>query len=165
MAHGDARVQRAARVDREVPGDSGGRAKEADVIRVLLADDNAFVRNALVELLGSCEHMEVVAACADGDEVPAAAEASRPDVVLLDVAMPVSGLEAARRLLAVDPQARIVFLTADSSAASVRQARDMGAMGYLLKGLAPDELCAEVCRVAAGHTAWRQRGTGNGERR
>jgi DNA-binding NarL/FixJ family response regulator len=125
------------------------------VIRVLLADDNAFVRSALVELFTAGGDMQVVAACTDGDEVVAAAEQTRPDVVLLDLAMArVGGLEAARQLLAVRPDARIVFLTATSSAAAVREARDMGALGYLLKDVDPEELCRQVRRVAGGGTAW-----------
>jgi DNA-binding NarL/FixJ family response regulator len=125
--------------------------EEANVIRVLLADDNAFVRSALVELFGARGDMQVVAACADGDEVVSAAEETRPDVVLLDMAMHrVGGLEAARRLLAVQPDARIVFLTATSSAAAVREAQELGAVGYLLKDVDPEELCQAVRRVAQG---------------
>jgi DNA-binding NarL/FixJ family response regulator len=125
------------------------------VIRVLLADDNSFVRNALVQLFTASGGMQVVAACADGDEVVEAAERTRPDVVLLDLTMArVGGLEAARRLLAVQPDARIVFLTATSSAAAIRDARDLGAVGYVLKDIDPEDLCRLVKRVAAGGTAW-----------
>jgi DNA-binding NarL/FixJ family response regulator len=125
------------------------------VIRVLLADDNAFVRSALAELLTAGTDMQVVASCADGDEVVEAAQATRPDVVVLDVAMPrMGGLEAARHLLAVQPDARVVFLTANSSASSLREAREMGAVGYLVKDLDPNELCNAVRSVARGGTAW-----------
>ncbi len=121
------------------------------MIRVLLADDNAFVRRALVDLFTTREDIRVVAACADGDEVAPAAEETRPDVALLDLAMPkVSGLEAARKLLAVQPDVRVVFLTATASAAALREAREIGAVGYLLKDLDPDELCRQLRRVAAG---------------
>ena len=129
------------------------------MIRVLLADDNAFVRSALVDLITSCEDLEIAAACADGDEVAPAAAATRPDVVLLDVAMPVTGLTAARELLAADPDARVIFLTADASASMVREARSVGAMGYLLKDVDPDALCDAIRHVAAGQTVWRG-GTG-----
>lgn len=125
------------------------------MIRVLLADDNAFVRSALAQLFTAGTDMEVVASCADGDEVVEAARATRPDVVLLDVAMPrMDGLEAARRLLAVQPDARVVFLTANPSASTLRQARELGAVGYLVKDLDPDDLCEAVRAVARGGTAW-----------
>jgi DNA-binding NarL/FixJ family response regulator len=136
-------------------GDRAWCSKEADVIRVLLADDNAFVRGALAGLLASVGDFQVVAECADGDQVVSAAEQTRPDVVLLDLSMPrVGGLEAARRLFAVQPGARVVFLTANSSVSSLRHAHEMGAAGYLLKDIDPDELCHAVRTVAQGGTAW-----------
>ena len=125
------------------------------MIRVLLADDNAFVRSSLAQLFTAGADMEVVASCADGDEVVEAARATLPDVVLLDLAMPrMDGLEAARRLLAVQPDARVVFLTANPSASTLRQARGLGAIGYLVKDLDPDDLCEAVRAVARGGTAW-----------
>jgi DNA-binding NarL/FixJ family response regulator len=125
------------------------------VIRVLLADDNAFVRSGLTELLTAAGDVEVVAACGDGDEVVAAAERTRPDVVVLDVVMArVGGLEAARDLLEVQPDARIVFLTANASAAALREARDLGAAGFLLKDVDPDGLVRSVRQLAAGHSLW-----------
>jgi DNA-binding NarL/FixJ family response regulator len=132
------------------------------MIRVLLADDNAFVRSALTDLLTSSGDIEVVAECADGDEVVAAAQRSRPDVVILDLAMArMGGLEAAERLLAVQPDARIVVLTGTLSTTAVRAARDLGVVGYLLKDAVPEELPEHVRTVAAGGTAWRtDTGTG-----
>jgi DNA-binding NarL/FixJ family response regulator len=125
------------------------------VIRVLLADDNAFVRSALADLFTAAADLEVVATCTDGDEVLEAATGTRPDVVLLDLAMPrVDGLEAARRLLAVMPDARVLFLTANSSASALRKAREIGAVGYLLKDLDPEDICQAVRTVGLGGTAW-----------
>lgn len=126
------------------------------MIRVLLADDNAFVRSALVDLLSSAPDIRVVAECADGDEVVAAAERTSPDVVVLDLAMPrMNGLTAAQHLLAVRPESRIVILTANLSAAAVREAHDLGVVGYLLKEAEPDALAEHVRAVARGGTAWR----------
>ncbi len=126
------------------------------MIRLLLADDNAFVRSSLVDLLTAGGDMTVVAECSDGDEVVAAAERTHPDVVIVDLAMArVGGLEAARRLLAVQPTARVVILTATLSAAAVREARELGVVGYLLKDADPDELSQHVRSVAAGGTVWR----------
>lgn len=124
-------------------------------IRVLLADDNDFVRQSLVDLLTAAGDVEVVAECADGDEVVAAAERTSPDVVVLDLAMPrMGGLEAGRRLLAVQPDARVVVLTATLSVAAVREARTIGAVGYLLKDDDPVQLPVALRAVAAGGTAW-----------
>lgn len=126
------------------------------MIRLLLADDNAYVRSSLVELLSAGGDMTVVAECADGDEVVEAAERTQPDVVILDLAMArVGGLEAARRLLDVQPEARIVVLTATLSASAVREARALGVSGYLLKDADPEELPHHLRAVAAGGTAWR----------
>lgn len=126
------------------------------MIRLLLADDNDFVRQSLVDLLTARGDMSVVAECSDGDEVVEAAEHTHPDVVIVDLAMArVGGLEAARRLLAVQPDARVVILTATLSAAAVREARELGVVGYLLKDADPEELPHHVRAVAAGGTAWR----------
>lgn len=125
------------------------------MIRVLIADDHAFVRHTLVDLLGQSTDLRVVAECADGDEVLEAALATHPDVALLDLAMPRrSGLSAARELLASAPSVRVVILTASLDPAAVREARDVGVAGYLLKGEEPDELCRHIRRVAGGGTAW-----------
>jgi DNA-binding NarL/FixJ family response regulator len=76
-------------------------------------------------------------------------------VFILDLAMPrLSGLQAARALLAVRPDARIILLTANLTVAAVKEAQGMGLAGYLLKGQDPDELVRHVRAVAAGGTAW-----------
>jgi DNA-binding NarL/FixJ family response regulator len=125
------------------------------VIRVLLADDHAFVRDSLVELLGASGDVEVVAACEDGAQVLDAARRTHPDVVLLDVAMPrVTGLQAARQLLSVDPDAKVVVLTGSLTPALVREAQEIGVAGYLLKDDDPGALPGHVRAVAAGGTAW-----------
>jgi DNA-binding NarL/FixJ family response regulator len=125
------------------------------VIPILLADDNEFVRTALVELFDSTGDVSVVAQCEDGDQVLAAARETTPDVFVLDLAMPGrTGLEAARDLLSVDPGARIILLTGNPSPAAVREAKDIGLAGYLLKGEDPAELVDHVRAVAAGGTAW-----------
>ena len=124
-------------------------------IRVLLADDNELVRESLAELLTAAGDVDVVAACTDGDEVVPAAERTHPDVVVLDLAMPrMGGLEAGRRLLAVQPEARVVILTATLTPDAVREARTIGAVGYLLKDDDPVQLPGALRAVAAGGTAW-----------
>jgi DNA-binding NarL/FixJ family response regulator len=125
------------------------------VIRVLVADDHEFVRDMLVELLEASGDMTVVAQCQDGDEVVTAALQTSPDVVVVDLRMPrLPGLEAARALLAVRPDVRIIVLTGSPSRSTAGEAQAMGAAGYLLKGSPPDQLVEHIRTVAAGGTAW-----------
>ncbi|MGR6967733.1 response regulator [Geodermatophilus sp. URMC 61] len=125
------------------------------MITVLLADDHAFVRDSLVELLSASGDLTVVAECEDGAQVLDAARRTRPDVVLLDLAMPrVTGLQAARELLDERPESRIVVLTGSLTPGLVREAREIGVVGYLLKDDDPGALPGHVRTVAAGGTAW-----------
>ncbi|SFL27129.1 response regulator [Geodermatophilus ruber] len=125
------------------------------MIKVLLADDHAFVRDALVDLLSESGDVTVVAECEDGEQVLEAAQRTEPDVVLLDLAMPrVTGLEAARELLAAQPRTRVVILTGSLTPALVKEAEEIGVVGYLLKDDDPGALPGHVRAVAAGGTAW-----------
>src|SRR3954463_8304473 len=121
------------------------------MITVLIADDHAFVRDALCQRLSEDPHVEVVAMCEDGDEVLAAALRTRPDVAILDLMMVrVGGLEAARELRDALPDVRVILLTAMLDAGAVRTAHELGAAGYLLKDDDPDALPGRMRRVAAG---------------
>ena len=125
------------------------------MIKVLLADDHAFVRDSLVELFTASGDVTVVAQCEDGEQVLDAAQRTEPDVVLLDLAMPrVTGLQAARQLLSARPDARIVVLTGSLTPALVKEAQEIGVVGYLLKDDDPGALPGHVRAVAAGGTAW-----------
>ena len=130
-------------------------ARRSALITVLLADDHPLFRSALVDLFGTTADITVVAVCADGAEVLAAAERTRPHVVLLDLCMPRStGLEATRALTRAGLPSRVVLLTGSFSVASVREAQAAGAVGYLLKDDDPADLPQRVRDVAAGGTAW-----------
>ena len=121
------------------------------MIRVLLADDHAVVRSGLTQLLATVEDVEVVGAAADGAEAVDLALAERPDVVLMDLSMPVmDGIEAIGRVRAQDPEAKIVVLTSFSDRERILDALDAGAIGYLLKDAEPDELIRGVRAAAAG---------------
>lgn len=125
------------------------------MITVLLADDHAFVRDSLVELFSASGDVTVVAQCEDGEQVLDEARRTQPDVVLLDLAMPrVTGMQAARQLLAAHPEARVVVLTGSITPALVREAQEIGVSGYLLKDDDPGALPGHVRTVAAGGTAW-----------
>ncbi|WP_448623470.1 response regulator [Geodermatophilus sp. URMC 64] len=123
--------------------------------RVLIVDDHQLIRDALTDLFCATEDIEPVGSCADGDEVVAAVERTTPDVVLMDLQMPrVDGLTAARAVLADHPGVRIVVLTGGLTAATAREAGDIGVAGYLLKDDDPADLPGHVRAVAAGRTAW-----------
>jgi DNA-binding NarL/FixJ family response regulator len=125
------------------------------VIRVLIADDHAFVRRSLADLFAATDDITVVAECATGSEVLAAALATRPEVVLMDLVMPDrTGLEAIRDLRDAGVPSRVVLLTGSLSARAVREARVLGAAGYLLKGDDPGQLPQRVREVAAGRSVW-----------
>ncbi len=124
------------------------------MITVLLVDDHLVVRSGLRALLSTQPDIEVVAEASSGEEGVSVALDQAPDVVLMDLAMGagIDGIEAIRRLRAEHPgQAVLVFTTYDSDADIVR-AVDAGAMGYLLKDAAPDEIFAAVRGASRGQS-------------
>jgi DNA-binding NarL/FixJ family response regulator len=126
--------------------------------RVLIVDDHPLVREALSSLFDATADLAVVGQCADGSEVVEAVERTRPHVVLMDLQMPrVDGLTAARAVLLVHPQVRIVFLSGGLTPASAREASEIGAAGYLLKEDDPGALPEHIRAVAAGGTVWHPR--------
>jgi DNA-binding NarL/FixJ family response regulator len=125
------------------------------VIRILLVDDHAFVRDALGDLFAQTPDIRVVGECADGSEALPTVLLTEPDVVLMDAAMPgMTGLEATRTVLAARPSTRVVMHTATVTVASVCAARDVGALGYVVKGGDPWELPAVVRAIASGSSFW-----------
>ncbi len=120
---------------------------------MLVADDQALVREGLVTLLGLVPGIEVAGAAADGAEAVRMAGEVRPDVVLMDLRMPrVDGVEATRRLLAVQPAARVVVLTTYADDDSIFAALQAGAVGYLTKDSGAEEIARAVRAVHAGET-------------
>jgi DNA-binding NarL/FixJ family response regulator len=123
------------------------------VIRVLLAEDHAVVRSGLLQLLGDIDEVEVVGAAIDGQEAVALADEHKPDVVLMDLEMPVmDGIEATRRIRAGDSGVNVVVLTAFSDRERILDAIDAGAVGYLLKDAEPDELIRGLQAAARGES-------------
>ena len=121
------------------------------MIRVLIVDDQKFVREVTAALLQATEGITVVGQCADGAEALEASAATNPDVVLMDVEMPVmTGLEATRQLAAAQPSARVLLTTASALSATPKDAADAGAAGWLLKGLGGAAALVEAIRVVAG---------------
>ena len=120
-------------------------------IRVLLADDQALVRAGLRTILGSQDDIEVVGEAPDGELAVAMASRLRPDVVLMDVRMPVlDGIEATRRITRGGLRGRILILTTYELDEYVFDALGAGASGFLLKHAPPEELVQGVRLVAAG---------------
>lgn len=120
-------------------------------IRLLLADDQELIRQALGVLLELEPDFEVVASVGRGDEVTAAALEHRPDVALLDIDMPgLDGLAAAAVLTAQVPGCRVVVLTTFGRTGYLRRAMEAGAVGFVVKDAPADVLADAIRRVAAG---------------
>jgi DNA-binding NarL/FixJ family response regulator len=123
-------------------------------VRVLLADDQTIVRAGFRALLDLTHDLVVVGEAADGLDAVACARRTRPDVVLMDVRMPgLDGLEATRRIVA-DPaldRVKVLMLTTFDIDRYVFEALRLGASGFLLKDVEPDELTQAIRIVAAGH--------------
>jgi DNA-binding NarL/FixJ family response regulator len=126
--------------------------RDPGVIRVLLAEDHPVVRVGLERMLGNEEGIEVVGAAQNGSEAVELTGRLRPDVVLMDLSMPVlDGIEATRRIVAAhDGEVRVVVLTSFSDRQQIMAALDAGASGYLLKDAEPQELLAGVRAAARG---------------
>jgi DNA-binding NarL/FixJ family response regulator len=121
------------------------------VIRLLLVDDDPLVRAGLSLMLGGAEDIEIVGEAADGTEVEAAVDRTRPDVVLMDIRMPaVDGLTATERLRGRPDAPQVLVLTTFHADEQVLRALRAGAAGFVLKDTPPAEILAAVRRVAAG---------------
>ena len=120
-------------------------------VRILVVDDYAPFREFVCLTLGKRSDFCVVGEAADGLVAVQKAEELQPDLILLDVGMPLlNGIEAARRIRKISPQSRIVFVSQESSIDVVQLAFSLGAMGYVVKAYAGTELLAAIERVLQG---------------
>jgi NarL family two-component system response regulator LiaR len=123
-------------------------------IRVLIVDDHAIVRRGIRALLATEEGIKVAGEAQDGQEALERIRALRPDVILLDLLMPtMDGIEVTRRVIAEDPQARILVLTSFAADDKVFPAIKAGASGYLLKDTGPRELVRAIREVHRGESS------------
>lgn len=133
--------------------DHAPTAPTGDRIRIVVADDHPIVRSGIVALLDRADDLTVVAAVADGAAAVAAAEEHRPDLVLMDLRMPVlSGAEATARIVQELPGVRVLVLTTYESDDDILGAIEAGASGYLLKAAPEQEILAGIRSVVAGQT-------------
>lgn len=122
-------------------------------LRVVLADDHVLVRAGVRKLLESMPGIEVVGEADDGLAVLALVEQLKPDLALIDIAMPqLNGLEAMVRLLKARPETKVLILSMHQNEEYVRQALRGGASGYLLKDAAPTELDLAIDAIRRGET-------------
>ncbi len=118
---------------------------------IVIVDDQALVRVGLRKILGSEPELTVVGEAVDGEDAVAAVTRLHPDVVLMDIRMPVlDGIEATRRIVAAQPAARILILTTFGLDSYVFEALRAGASGFMLKDAPPEEIAAAVRIVASG---------------
>jgi DNA-binding NarL/FixJ family response regulator len=130
--------------------------------RILIADDHMLVADAFKTLLES--HFEVVATVYDGRSLVETALALSPDVVVVDIGMPLlNGLEAAERIKKLKPEVKVVLVTVSCDPVLEAEAFRRGASGYLLKTSAADELITAINRVLAGGTYGTSQGSSAGQ--
>ena len=124
-----------------------------DTIRVMLVEDHVLVREGTKELLDREENLQVVAQAGDGEEAIRLADKHRPDVILMDVAIPkLNGLEATRGIKAAHPETAILVLTAYDDDEYVFAFLEAGAAGYLLKDVGVTDLVKAIRGVHAGES-------------
>ncbi|HVM47413.1 MAG TPA: response regulator transcription factor [Candidatus Acidoferrum sp.] len=120
-------------------------------IRIVLADDHPLVRAGVRESLKQIPDAEVVGEASDGQQAIELVKSKRPDVVLLDISMPVlNGLEATERIIKAVPQVRVIILSRHENEEYYWRALKLGASGYVLKNALIAELQTAIQRVAAG---------------
>ena len=123
------------------------------MIRILIVDDHIVVRLGLRTLIQSQDDMRVVADAANGHDAVELLATAMPDVILLDLRMPGGGgIEAVRKIRAIEPAAHILMLSSFGSEEDIYQAIQAGALGYLLKDTGSDELLKAIRRVYEGNT-------------
>ncbi|MCX6927104.1 MAG: response regulator transcription factor [Verrucomicrobia bacterium] len=124
-------------------------------ITVLLADDNRVVRTEFRKLLELEDDLEVVGEAKNGLQAVAMANRLHPELVLMDIAMPLlNGLQATRQILKAAPATKVLMLSAHSDDVYVEEATKSGAVGYLVKQTAADSVCSAIRQLQKGNTSF-----------
>jgi DNA-binding NarL/FixJ family response regulator len=114
-------------------------------VRVLVVEDFIPFRQVIASILGNVRELEIICEVSDGLEAVRKAVALKPDLVLLDIGLPtLNGIEAARQIRKLAPEAKIIFVTQESSDDVVEEALSLGAWGYVVKSRAAIDLLAAV---------------------
>src|SRR5208283_1807348 len=122
-------------------------------ITVLLAEDHTIVREGFRKMLELEDDLEVVGEAQDGRQAVALVKKLRPEIVLMDIAMPLlNGIEATRQILKAIPAAKVLILSAHNDDAYVENATQAGATGFLLKQTSADEVCQAIREIRKGKT-------------
>jgi len=125
----------------------------ANKTSVLLVDDHGLVRRGFRRMVEDEADLEVIGEASDGEEAIRLAQALRPEVIVMDCALPgINGLVATRRILEILPKTAILMLSMHPEETLVRQALDAGARGYILKNAMDLDLAASIRKVAQGET-------------
>lgn len=120
-------------------------------ISVLLAEDHTIVREGFRRMLELEDDFEIIGEAQDGRHAVALVKSARPDVVLMDISMPLlNGLEATRQVLKLAPATKIIILSAHGDDAYVKNATDSGALGFLLKQASTNDVCRAIREVYQG---------------
>lgn len=120
-------------------------------IRIIIADDHAVMRMGLIALFDTVGEFEVVAEAADGKEAVELATRHKPDIIIMDLVMPIlDGVSATEKIAKSCPGVRVLLLTTYGSSDGIAHALDVGASGAVLKSASNDELIAAIKAVAAG---------------
>lgn len=124
------------------------------MISVLIVDDHGIVREGLERLLKTADDVSVVGTAADGEQGVLLTRELAPDVVLMDLEMPgeLDGIAATRRILEHDPEAKVLVLTSFSESERILRSLDAGAVGYMLKDGAADDLIRAIRSASRGET-------------
>jgi two-component system invasion response regulator UvrY len=121
------------------------------MIKVLLTDDHALVRNGIRRLLEDCEQIEIIGEADSGESCMQLSQSLKPDVILMDVNMPgIGGVEASRRILQRNPAQKIIILTIHAEQTFPRRLLEIGAKGYLTKECETNEMITAIRQVHKG---------------